>query len=712
MNSLAAFNTAQVTSFVEWKDDMPIYQRTQNQETDEPVVGSVFGDDSWIMYQFAGKPTSTKRTLAFGNFPEQWKLTAKRVAWCMLNIDTPVTLIQRPNSTRARLSPGSVVSNFEAEIRPFVRWLHEGGFEDLSTVDERTLRRYGDEVAASQLSREYKSRRLWGPTRFWLYAPYLPEGDQLIQPPWEAEGRQDLLGSANWSGENKTLPIHPQTLSPLLTWAIAFVTGFSDKILEAVNQRDSLRGKFREKINVGDKERLATFLEHFERSWGGIPGVETRFKFAAATQYISVMADVGRNLVRTEVTKRLKSGAKLIPNAALIDEPSLFMNGEALRQFIDYYEVDQLNQLLATACIIVIAYLSGMRSEECRGLQRGCCKRIPNPAGSVRYEIFAKSYKDALDSEGNAIHGGKVREEPWHVVEPVAVAIQVMERLHSEEYLFAEAAIQAIDTSNDRGLVLTGTAIRHQLKNFVAWCNRESERMGFPELCIPDDPAGPITMRRFRRTLAWFIYRLPAGRISLGIQYGHLQGMTSDGYGSRTSTGLRDLFPMEEAFARAELLAEAAERLEEGEFVSGPAADRYIAGVLEFSHRFQGKYLTVRQAAELRRDPIFRIFDNGMQPVACCYDSSKALCHPDREKKADAEATPNLSRCDSRCPNVARTDSHIDGLRKEIEWQELQAHSPFTPEPLRLRHEQRIATLNATVEKHENERSKRAISDA
>lgn len=72
--------------------------------------------------------------------------------------------------------------------------------------------------------------------------------------------------------------------------------------------------------------------------------------------------------------------------------------------------------------------------------------------------------------------------------------------------------------------------------------------MGFPELRIPDDPAGPITMRRFRRTLAWFIYRRPAGRISLGIQYGHLLGVTSDGYGSRVSTGLRDLFPMEEAF--------------------------------------------------------------------------------------------------------------------------------------------------------------------
>ncbi|WP_417240853.1 hypothetical protein [Celeribacter halophilus] len=710
MTGPAASKLTTSTSFVEWKDDLPIYQRMQNGVLGETNPVSVFGDDTWIMHHLSGKPTSTKRNLAFHNFPEQWTATVKRIAWCMLNIDTPVTLIQRPNATRTRLSPGSVVSNFEAEIWPFIRWLCDNGFENLLAVDERALREYGDQVAASTLSREYKSRRLWGPTRFWLYAPYLPRSDQLIQPPWEVEGTQDLLGPANWSGENKTPPIHPQTMSPLLTWAITFVTDFSETILEAVDQRNCLRGKLREKPKLGDKERLDQFLGEFKKEWGGLPGVQTRSKFGIAAQYISVMADVGINLVKTEVSKRIKSGAELIPNAALISEPSLFIEGRALRPFIDYYEVEQLKQLLATACIVVIAYLSGMRSEECRGLQRGCCRRISIPNGSYRYEIIAKSYKDALDAEGNTIHGGAFREDPWHVIRPVAEAIFVMEQLHSKEYLFSEEALQSRKKNNDKGLVLMGTAISHQLKLFVAWCNQEAKRAGFPKLQILDDPAGPISMRRFRRTLAWFIYRQPAGRISLGIQYGHLQGMTSDGYGSRVSTGLRDLFPMEEAFARAELLTEAAERLSGGESVSGPSAKRYVAGVQEFQSRFQGKYLTSRQAAELCRDPVFRIFDNGIQPVACCYDSANALCHPDRETKT--ETTPNLSRCDPQCPNVARTDSHVFNLRQEIEWQELQAKSPLTPEPLRFRHMQRVAKLTEFIDKHENEKRRKGPSDA
>ena len=694
-----------------WPTDLPVYQRETGEQRQTVESRSCFGDDSWSLHEVSGKPTVSLRTLAFHKYPSDWKETAKRIAWCMLNIDAPVTLVNRPNAMRSRLSPSSVVSHMTVEIKPFIDWLSEQKIHSLSDVTERSLKKYGDQVSSAPISRDYKGRRLWGPTRFWLYAPYLPEAEQLTQPPWEIEGTEEILGPASWSAENKTPPIHPQTMSPLLMWALEFVNEFSDEIISAIKLRDQLRGRFRQKHGDGDKERLTTYLDHFIAEWGGMPGTKFRGTYGAACQFISVAADVGFNCTKADVYKRKRTGQGIVECAPLIQFPSLHFRGNPLREYVDYYEIDELKTLLAAGCMIVIAYLSGMRCEEARGLQRGCCNRITTDIGTTRYEIVAKSYKDALDSEGNAVHGGAIRENPWHVTEPVAKAIEVMERLHGEEYLFSEAAIMPV-TQNKHGLVLRAHVINQQIANFIDWCNRECERHAVSDMWIPSDPAGAVTMRRFRRTLAWFIYRQPAGRISLGIQYGHLQGMTSDGYGSRTSTGLRDLFPMEEAFARAELLAEASERLEEGEFVSGPAADRYIAGVQDFSYRFQGKYLTARQAAELLRDPTFRIFDNGMQPVACCYDAAKALCHPGREKKADAEATPNLSRCDPRCPNVARTDSHIEGLRKEIEWQELQAHSPLTPDPLRLRHEQRIATLNATVEKHVNERSKKVASDA
>ena len=74
------------------------------------------------------------------------------------------------------------------------------------------------------------------------------------------------------------------------------------------------------------------------------------------------------------------------------------------------------------------------------------------------------------------------------------------------------------------------------------------------------------------QTQAWLIYRRSAGRISLGIQYGHLEPPATAGYGSRVSAGLRGVFPMEEALTRASRLSDAADRLDAGEHVSGPAA--------------------------------------------------------------------------------------------------------------------------------------------
>ena len=136
----------------------------------------------------------------------------------------------------------------------------------------------------------------------------------------------------------------------------------------------------------------------------------------------------------------------------------------------------------------------------------------------------------------------------------------------------------------------------------------------------------------------------------------------------------------------------------------GPSAERYISGLKVFASEYAGKYLTTRQFAQLRRNPALRIFDNGIQPVACCYDVTQALCHPDRERKNEAIATPDLTRCDSHCPNVARTDSHISDLRNQILWENQQADSMVVPEPLRIRHQQRIMRLEVIIQNHEQTR--------
>ena len=376
------------------------------------------------------------------------------------------------------------------------------------------------------------------------------------------------------------------------------------------------------------------------------------------------------------------------------------IDGQPWVDHLHYHAVPALREMLFSACIVTIAYLSGMRGEEVRALERGCCERDDGDGiRPVRFRIVARSFKDALDSEGNAIRGGAVREQPWHVIEPVARAIDVLEQLHDDELLLPAQQFSGRDKA--AGKVVRINFVNGLLARYLDQLNGLADTLDRPHERVPDDPEGNVTLGRFRRTLAWFIYRRPAGRIALGIQYGHLQGFTSDGYGSRVSNSLRDVFPMEEAYAIADTLNDAADRLEAGEQVSGPAADRFVHGVSEYAATYQGQYLTPRQAAKLRRNPLLRIYDNSEQMLACVYDATKALCHPDNQRTQSTTAGPDLSRCDPGCANGARTDSHVVRLQDELAWHEQQADAPATPEPLRQRHLQRAASLQQLVADHE-----------
>ncbi|MGI5380513.1 hypothetical protein ACQEV2_41115 [Streptomyces sp. CA-251387] len=70
---------------------------------------------------------------------------------------------------------------------------------------------------------------------------------------------------------------------------------------------------------------------------------------------------------------------------------------------------------LGTACLIVIAYLTGMRPGEAAGLRSGCCPDPqPDSAGRKgRHLITSTVYKTARDEDGNHRSEGEVRDVPW-----------------------------------------------------------------------------------------------------------------------------------------------------------------------------------------------------------------------------------------------------------------------------------------------------------
>ena len=663
---------------------------------------STFQDDSWCIHLAAEKPTAHV-TVSFEEVPSRYRDSLKLAVYVATNFETSFDAIEHSdNKMQSRIKPGTVRTNYAMGWRPFAMWLEEEGGLPLCDVDTDLLNEYFDDVIGLDLTPDEKGLRLWSVTRLWLYAPYLPVQDQLVQPPWEAPGARaevrDQLGPREPRTENRTRPIHPETMSALLACCLSLVNDCSKAILLAKAERDALVAAARKRSQPGDLGRWNSYLDDLRRTDGSLPGRIWRGKPTQAHVYLAARLNVSLNLVRTSQAKHDFPMSMGVPLDATIERG---IGGRVWHHTIDFYEVDAWVRRLTAACYIVIAYLSGMRVEECRGLERDCCSRSDPDDELAGYEIHSRVFK-VKGIDGNTIPGGIERDQPWYVIELVAKAIEVMQQLHSDDLLFPRIAFSG-KQAKDAYLSANTVAINGAIRELVSWWNEVAEDEGWP--IIPPEPTRPdgrdprITVSRFRRTIAWFVYRLPFGLISLGIQYGHINLRQSAAYASRVESGISEVME-EHALAQVDAFEAACARFDEGEGVSGPAADRWTAGVLEFGTRYRGQVLDKRDFEALLRNPRLRIYNNENQFLTCCYDATQALCHPDNDRLPSIERSPDLTRCDPRCPNVTRLDTNMSAIEAEMAELDAEMESSLVPQPIRERARQRRAVLMKIVENH------------
>ena len=712
MNAAAANSRPQQTGQLELDDADPVIADIERVPATRRGNLSTVGDHRWDLTPLVQKQTvAGTLNIVFDTFPPSYVATAKHLIWASINMPTPVEDLERSSAARSQLAPATVCT-FARFLRQWMKWLAESNIDAFCGVTEAVFDEYADYLKQHHGSRDNVANALFAVTRAWLYAPYLPEADRLARPPWENSrvGRSSILGPANWSSENKTTPIHPQTMAGLLVWALRFVTDFSDDILTAKSLKATPRDVPASRQALTPNQRFRAYVEDRRQDSQTVPGW-----VASNRPHMRSLAKgfIGWQLGLSPEETQLMNSHWPIAGLSANDEAYLPMpitgsvDGKDWTPAINFYEVEELCRHLATAAFIVVAYLTGMRGEECRALERGCCRSHTDPAtGQLQYRIHGRKFKGAIDKSGNAIPAGVEREQPWLAIAPVAKAVAVMEALnHTSQLLFPIDAFSLWPCPVNDGKAVHARMVRDRIQDLIGWSNRAATRLERAHEVIPADPEEAVTVKRFRRTLAWFIYRKPGGRVALGVQYGHLRGYTTDGYGSRVASGLRDVFPMEEALARADYLEDAHQRLENGEQVSGPAAHRYTQAIHLFDRQFRGRYMSNKQAAALRTNPQLRIYANPQQFVTCCYDQSKALCHPDRQVTASQNRSPDVSHCQPGCGNIARTDQNIGQVVDAIAHHQAEIASPTTPIPLQGRLKQRISALQSIVDEHRKGKS-------
>ena len=625
---------------------------------------SRFGDDVWDLTPALLQRHKNALILNFPTLPARFRQVAKDLCYTLLARDLP------PGERES--TPDTIRAYFSA-LKQFLTWADQRGIPALRAVTPADLDAYNEHLLASGSAASDQWQQRHAVRLLWRYAGKLTS-DALTFDPGLVPSWAEAPASSR-AAENATPRIPEQVISPLLTWALVWISELASDIIAALEEWRLLHANTQSNRarshapactdSVGSLEQILQryraenrplpggadsrpVLAHLAREVGCTPGA---FRAARCQELLAAaVAELGTAdaaYLRTEITGRI--------------------GGQPWTLQIPYVAAEHLGRLLQAAAWVTIAYLSGMRDSEVKHLRRGCLSVSRAEDGRIyRRKITSLAFKGENDPVGVPA--------TWIVGEPVERAVQVLERLHSDRdaYLFAQLPGSRRDRrSHATGPKSTG-ATNDDLAAFSDWindfCRQHGRCDGIP---LVGGQRWRLTTRQFRRSLAWFIARQPGGVIAGSIAYRHHRVQMFEGYAGTSASGFRAEVEAEEAIARGEQLGDLITSHGRHQ-LAGPAAADAEARLTEFGRHvtFHGKIITdPRRLKRImdRHDP--RVYPG--QYVTCVYNPDRALCQ--RQDGADGPWLPDCQPL--ACRNVALTSINIAALTRH------QAHLEHALQP-------------------------------
>jgi len=677
-----------------------------------PQTLSRYSDVRWNLSQGIFAEHADAVSFDFATVPDRYRESVKLITWLLINHEGVPGLGVIARSSRPALQ---TVSSIWRYVRAFTLWLEERGIACLAEVTTADLDAYAVHVRHTPASHSMREDLLAAVLRTWTLRELLPESDRLPPaPPWGGERTSDILGIGRVLDENRTPRIHPATMTALLAWSLRFVETFADDITTAFEEYKQLstrnqHARIRATGPLKPSERreynsllpvVAAILDGYRSRGHALPGrrePDGTVKVNIYHLHLQANAQLSSKAIKALIEA---SGLPVDEDTYISTPITAHLDGAPwLGHRIPYEQAPILARHLSTACFVITAYLSGQRPSEALSLKRGCIER-DTTNGLVL--LRGRHYKSVFDQRGEHKPEGEVRTDPWTVVEPVAHALATVERLHEAELLFPNTILvngkaSANNLKERVGRARGQSLISVDITRFVEWVNDYCRRYERTD-AIPPDPAGEINPTRLRRTLAWFIVRKPRGLVAAAIQYGHVNIKMTLGYSGSYASGFPDDLAFEQWLDRIDTLADAHERLNADEHVSGPAAAEYRARVTA-SPRFAGQVLrTGRHAQSLLNNPELQIFPG--KGMTCVLDPAKAACRL-AGNEVGTRRTPDLDDCRPTCANIARTDTDIDYVRSQADALADIVADPLAP-PIRHGREQReLARLHQIITRHD-----------
>ncbi len=501
-----------------------------------------------------------------------WQLAAKEYIYARLAPADPVVAVL-PGAYRVPLTPQSCGRRL-AEAARWLNWLTGQKIASLGQVSQDHCDRYLIERgrrqdAAGQVIGTLEDTSLRTAAAVVIdFADYgeLFTTDRYTRgfTPWRGRTSSRVLGVRS-GGENKTPPLDQQLLRPLLAAAF-YVTEHLGAHVVALHHtiRQPHMADAGPRYFLSDPDQLTAVLEGHLTAGDPLEATSNgKIKARLAGGW-----DPGDPLlpVSFAALARAAGAQRLSPRVLHDARPAIL---DALRQVglakpwardaaaivpadgsaaipwtipLSVLEVRDLRCYLHTACLIITAMISGMRSCELKELRIGCRRSTVTGPGLTRYRLAGKLIK------GQGLGG---TDDEWVVVEEADRAVALAEQL--------------CDDTTPGSPVFGAFAFGSRYPRFRAWVNGPAGQ----RLCLAPIPDGPATLRMMRRALAQEIAYRPGGLLAAKIHLKHVSAATTEGYTARPGG------------AQARLLAEIGEHEAERNLnLVREEYDNYQAGIM------------------------------------------------------------------------------------------------------------------------------------
>jgi len=642
---------------------------------------SRYGDASWDLGPAVFRENARRChvTVHFGSVEDIGTREAIReLLYARLNVDLP--------GHRKKLPPACVRQIFNRARRFFEFVQVELGAVDLSRVDQQLLDRYARHLQSDCSRRPViVGHLLEVPVDLYAFRDHLPSGGLRFHP-WSGRAPARVAAYRHVR-ENRTPRMPEEVIAPLLAWSIRYVTEFAPDILAARDELDRLethcaklvqsdQALDRKQRRARQRRRLMDYFERRRREERGVPIWGTAHN--GATMRLPDTGDVSPPVnshllhlhigidarAESRMHIQLASGAPDLIDAAIrqlgvetggMDTCISLLpeTGLPWRPRFDAKTLAQEERMLQSAAYILCAYLTGMRDCEVQAMQRGCLAISRSEDGLImRHRVRSVAYK------GKSSHG---EAADWVTIEPVAKAIDVLERLS-----FQAASARGLTTLWP---VLAAKSVckDHLSAEIVRQLNLYRDHLNelfgtINEPVIPNSSEGKpwrITTRQFRRTIAWHIANRPFGTIAGMIQYKHASVAAFEGYAGSSKSGFRAEVENQRALGQLDDLLVYFDERQIGSTLSGPAAPRISKALDAAAVELSPLPVMIADRARLRTmlASLARTLHVGVL-ADCFFDPGTALCLK-QATNADNNKMPLTVLCQpTRCPNACITARH------------------------------------------------------